>query len=199
MSAEKKWEPWSRPDVLNKIYTETEEKMKKAVEAVQKELASIRTGKATTALLDGIRVEYYGNAVSLNQVASVSAPEHRLLVIQPWEKKMIEEISKAIMKSDLGLNPSSDGNVIRLAIPPLTEERRKDLVKLIKKLAEEGKISVRNIRREANEALDKSEKKKEISEDDNRKSQERIQKLTDRYIEAIDKVVKVKEVEIMEV
>ena len=185
--------------MLNQIYTETEEKMKKAVEAVQKELASIRTGRATTALLDGIRVEYYGNAVPLNQVASVSAPEPKLLVIQPWEKKMIEEISRAIMKSDLGLNPTSDGNVIRLGIPPLTEERRKDLVKLIKKLAEEGKISIRNIRREANEALDKAEKKKEISEDDNRKSQERIQKLTDRYIEAIDKVVKVKEVEIMEV
>ncbi len=185
--------------MLNKIYTETEEKMKKAVESVQKELASIRTGRATTALLDGIRVEYYGNAVPLNQVASVSAPEPKLLVIQPWEKKMIEEISRAIMKSDLGLNPTSDGNVIRLGIPPLTEERRKDLVKLIKKLAEEGKVSIRNIRREANEALDKSEKKKEISEDDNRKSQERIQKLTDRYIEAIDKVVKVKEVEIMEV
>lgn len=185
--------------MLNQIYTETEERMKKAVEAVQKELASIRTGRATTALLDGIRVEYYGNAVPLNQVASVSAPEHRLLVIQPWEKKMIEEISRAIMKSDLGLNPTSDGNVIRLGIPPLTEERRKDLVKLIKKLAEEGKISIRNIRREANEALGKAEKAKEISEDDNRKSQERIQKLTDRYIEAIDKVVKVKEVEIMEV
>ncbi|HKZ22698.1 MAG TPA: ribosome recycling factor [candidate division Zixibacteria bacterium] len=185
--------------MLNQIYTETEEKMKKAVEAVQKELASIRTGRATTALLDGIRVEYYGSAVPLNQVASVSAPEPKLLVIQPWEKKMIEEISRAILKSDLGLNPTSDGNVIRLGIPPLTEERRKDLVKLIKKLAEEGKISIRNIRREANEALDKTEKKKEISEDDNRKSQERIQKLTDRYIEAIDKVVKVKEVEIMEV
>ncbi|EQB63441.1 MAG: hypothetical protein RBG1_1C00001G1020 [candidate division Zixibacteria bacterium RBG-1] len=185
--------------MLNQIYTETEEKMKKAVEAVQKELASIRTGRATTALLDGIKVEYYGNMVPLNQVASVSAPEHRLLVIQPWEKKMIEEISRAILKSDLGLNPTSDGNVIRLGIPPLTEERRKDLVKLIKKLAEEGKISIRNIRREANEALDKTEKKKEISEDDNRKSQERIQKLTDRYIEAIDKVVKGKEVEIMEV
>ena len=185
--------------MLNQIYTETEEKMKKAVEAVQKELASIRTGRATTALLDGIRVEYYGSAVPLNQVASVSAPEPKLLVIQPWEKKMIEEISRAILKSDLGLNPTSDGNVIRLGIPPLTEERRKDLVKLIKKLAEEGKISIRNIRREANEALDKTEKKKEISEDDNRKSQERIQKLTDRYIEAIDKVVKGKEVEIMEV
>lgn len=185
--------------MLNQIYTETEEKMKKAVEAVQKELAGIRTGRATTALLDGIRVEYYGSAVPLNQVASVSAPEPKLLVIQPWEKKMIEEISRAILKSDLGLNPTSDGNVIRLGIPPLTEERRKDLVKLIKKLAEEGKISIRNIRREANEALDKAEKKKEISEDDNRKSQERIQKLTDRYIEAIDKVVKGKEVEIMEV
>ncbi|OGC75334.1 MAG: ribosome recycling factor [candidate division Zixibacteria bacterium RBG_16_40_9] len=185
--------------MLNKIYTETEEKMKKAVESVQKELASIRTGKATTALLDGIRVEYYGNMVPLNQVASVSAPEPKLLVIQPWEKKMIEGISRSILKSDLGLNPTSDGNLIRLAIPPLTEERRRDLVKLVKKLAEEGKISVRNVRREGNEALDSAEKKKEISEDDNRKSQERIQKLTDKYIEAIDKVVKAKEVEIMEV
>ena len=185
--------------MLNKIYTETEEKMKKAVESVQKELASIRTGKATTALLDGIRVEYYGNMVPLNQVASVSAPEPKLLVIQPWEKKMIEGSSRSILKSDFGLNPTSDGNLIRLAIPPLTEERRRDLVKLVKKLAEEGKISVRNVRREGNEALDSAEKKKEISEDDNRKSQERIQKLTDKYIEAIDKVVKAKEVEIMEV
>src|SRR3990172_7949050 len=140
--------------------------MKKAVEAVQKELASIRTGRATTALLDGIRVEYYGSAVPLNQVASVSAPEAKLLVIQPWEKKMIEEISRAVLKSDLGLNPSSDGTVIRLSIPPLTEERRKELVKLVKKLSEEGKVSIRNIRRDANEALDKAQKNKEISEDD---------------------------------
>src|SRR4030066_1434460 len=130
--------------MLNQIYTETEEKMKKAVEAVQKELASIRTGRATTALLDGIRVEYYGNMVPLNQVASVSAPEHRLLVIQPWEKKMIEEISRAILKSDLGLNPSSDGNVIRLGIPPLTEERRQDMIRVLRKRVEGGGGERRN-------------------------------------------------------
>lgn len=173
--------------------------MKKTLDSTQRELASIRSGKATTALLDGIRVEYYGSLVPLNQVASVSVPEIRLLVIQPWEKKMIPEISKAIQKSELGLNPIADGTAIRLAIPPLTEERRKDLVKLVRKLAEEGKISVRNIRRDSNEALKKAEKEKQISEDESRKATEHIQKITDRYIESIEKVVKAKEAEIMEV
>jgi len=185
--------------MLNKIYAELEEKMKKSLESLRRELAGIRTGKATTNLLDGIKVEYYGNQVPLNQVASISVPEHRLIVIQPWEKKMIDEISKAILKSNLGLNPASDGNVIRLAIPPLTEERRKDLVRLVKKFGEEAKVAVRNIRREANEQLVKTEKEKQISEDDRRKSQEVVQKITDRHIDDIDKVLQSKEAEVLEV
>jgi ribosome recycling factor len=185
--------------MLNKIYAESEEKMKKSVEALRKELAGIRTGKATTNLLDGIRVEYYGNQVPLNQVASLSVPEHRLLVIQPWEKKMIEEISKAILKSNLGLNPTNDGNVIRLPIPSLTEERRKELVKLVKKFGEDGKVALRNIRRESNEHLSRAEKEKQISEDDRRKAQEVVQKITDKYIEEVDKILQAKEAEVMEV
>ena len=185
--------------MLNKIYAEQEEKMKKSVESLRRELSGIRTGKATTNLLDGIKVEYYGNQTALNQVASLSVPEHRLIVIQPWEKKMIEEISKVILKSNLGLNPVNDGNIIRLAIPPLTEERRKDLVKLVKKFGEESKVALRNVRREANEQLLKAEKDKQISEDDRRKSQETVQKITDKFIQEVDKVLEAKEAEVLEV
>jgi len=173
--------------------------MKKAVEAIRKELASIRTGKATTSLLDGIRVDYYGTMTPLSQVANISVPDVRLLVIQPWEKKLIPEIVKAIQKSDLGLNPQSDPNVIRLPIPTLTEERRKDLVKLVKKVAEEGKVAVRNIRRDSNDDLKKAEKDKEISEDESRKAQQRVQEITDEHIETIEEMLKKKEQEIMEI
>jgi ribosome recycling factor len=182
-----------------KIYTDTEERMKKAVEAIKKEFASIRTGKATTSLLDGIKVDYYGTLTPLSQVANVSAPDARLLVIQPWEKKMIPEIVKAIQKSDLGLNPQSDANVIRLPIPSLTEERRKDLVKLVKKVTEEGKIALRNVRRDSIEALKKSEKDKDISEDESRKAQEHVQKFTEDYTEKIEELLSKKEQEIMEI
>lgn len=185
--------------MLNKIYAEMEEKMRKSAEALRKELSGIRTGKATTNLLDGIKVEYYGNSVPLNQVASISVPEHRLLVIQPWEKRMIEEISKAILKSNLGLNPTNDGNVVRLPIPPLNEERRRELVKLVKKFGEDAKVALRNIRREGNEHLLKAEKDKLISEDDRRKSQEQVQKVTDKYIAEVDKILQAKEAEVMEV
>jgi len=184
---------------VKKIYAETEERMKKAVEAIKKEFASIRTGKATTSILDGIKVDYYGTLTPLSQVANVSAPDARLLVIQPWEKKMIPEIVKAIQKSDLGLNPQSDANVIRLPIPSLTEERRKDLVKLVKKVTEEGKIALRNIRRDSIEALKKSEKDKNISEDESRKAQEHVQKITEEYTEKIEELLKKKEQEIMEI
>ncbi len=184
---------------VKKIHADTEERMKKAVEAIGKELASIRTGKATTSLLDEIKVDYYGTMTPLSQVANLSVPDARLLVIQPWEKKLIPEIVKAIQKSDLGLNPQSDPNVIRLPIPPLTEERRKDLVKLVKKVGEEGKVAVRNIRRDSNDALKKAEKDKEISEDDSRKGQERIQEITDDHIEKIEEMLKKKEQEIMEI
>ncbi len=184
---------------LKKIYTETEERMKKAIEAIRKEFASIRTGKATTALLDGIKVDYYGTLTPLSQVANIAAPDARLLVIQPWEKKMIPEIVKAIQKSDLGLNPQSDANVIRLPVPTLTEDRRKDLVKLVKKITEDGKVALRNIRRDSNEALKKAEKSKTISEDDSRKGLEQVQKITEDYIAKIEELLVKKEQEIMEI
>jgi ribosome recycling factor len=184
---------------VKKIHSDTEERMKKAVEAMRKELASIRTGKATTSLLDGIRVDYYGTMTPLSQVANISVPDVRLLVIQPWEKKLIPEIVKAIQKSDLGLNPQSDPNVIRLPIPPLTEERRKDLVKLVKKIVEEGKVAIRNIRRDSNDALKNAEKDKAISEDQSRKGQQRVQEITDEHIEKIEEMLKKKEQEIMEI
>jgi ribosome recycling factor len=185
--------------MIKKLYADTEEKMKKAVETIRKELASIRTGKATTALLDGIRVDYYGTITPLSQVANISVPDPRLLVIQPWEKRLIPDIVKAIQKSDLGLNPQADVNVIRLPIPSLTEERRKDLVKLVKRLTEEGKVALRNIRRDANEALKKAEKNKEISEDESRKAQEQVQEILDKHIELLDEMTKKKEAEVMEV
>jgi ribosome recycling factor len=185
--------------MTKQIFAETEERMKKTIEAVQRELSSIRTGKATTSLLDGVKVEYYGSMVPLSQVASISVPDYKLIIIQPWEKKLIPEITKSIQKSDLGLNPITDANVVRLPIPSLTEERRKDLVKLVKKITEESKISLRNIRRDENEALKKKEKDKEISEDDSRKGVEQVQKILDKYIGIIDELLKKKEAEIMEV
>jgi ribosome recycling factor len=185
--------------VTKRIYADTEENMGKALEAMRKEFASIRTGKATPSLLDGIKVDYYGTMTPLSQVANISAPDGRLLVIQPWEKKLIPEIVKAIQKSDLGLNPQSDPNVVRLPIPPLTEERRKDLVKVAKKVAEEGKVAIRNVRRDSNDAFKKAEKDKEISEDESRKGQDRVQEITDDHIEKIEEMLKKKEQEIMEI
>jgi ribosome recycling factor len=185
--------------MIKAIQTDAEAKMKKSVDSIQKELAGIRTGKATPTLLDGIKVEYYGNLTPLSQVASVSVPDHRLLVIQPWEKRLIPEIAKAIQKSELGLNPIQDANVIKLPIPPLTEERRKDLVKLVKKMGEEGKVAIRNIRREGIDELKKTEKEKKISEDDSRKAQEKMQEITDKHIKMIDELLAKKEKEVMEV
>jgi ribosome recycling factor len=185
--------------ITKKIHAETEERMGKALQAMKKELTSIRTGKATASLLDGIQVDYYGTMTPLSQVANVSAPDPRLLVIQPWEKKLIPQIVKAIQKSDLGLNPQSDPNVVRLPIPPLTEERRRDLVKLVKKVGEEAKVAVRNIRRDANDAFKKAEKDKDVSEDESRKGQEQVQRITDEHIEKTDEMLNKKEQEIMEV
>lgn len=185
--------------MLNKIYADVEERMKKGLEVVQRELIGIRTGKATPALLEGVRVEYYGNMTPLNQVANISVPDHKLLVIQPWDKTLIGEIVKAIQKSNLGLTPISDANIIRLPIPPLTEERRRDLVKLVKKLVEDGKVAIRNVRRDANENIKKNEKEKKISEDDSRKGQEKVQEMTDKYIKNLDEVANKKEKEVMEV
>lgn len=181
------------------ILRQAEERMKKSIEATARELAKIRTGKATPNLLDGIKVDYYTNIVPINQAASISVPEPRLIVIQPWEKKMIPEIVKVIMKSDLGLNPIAEGNVIRLPIPPLNEERRKELVRVVKNLVEDGRVAVRNIRRDANEELKKAEKAKEISEDQQHRAADKIQKLTDKYVESLDDMLEIKEREILEV
>ncbi|NUM80823.1 ribosome recycling factor [bacterium] len=184
---------------LNKQYHDTEEKMKKSIESVRHELSHLRSGRATTTLLDGVKVDYYGTPTPLNQVANVGAPEARLLTIQPWDKSMVPAIEKAILTSDLGLNPTNDGTMIRIPIPPLNEERRKELVKLGKKYAEDGRVAVRNIRRDANEHIKKAEKNHEVSEDDSKHAQDKIQKLTDSYIKKIDEMLVVKEKEIMEV
>jgi ribosome recycling factor len=182
-----------------KITKTADERMKKALETIRHEVASIRTSKATTSLLDGIRVEYYGNPVPLQQVASVSAPESRLLVIQPWERSVLPEVVKAIQKSDLGLNPVDDGTVVRLTLPTLTEERRKDLVKVLGKIIEDGRVRIRTVRRETNDELKKLEREHKISEDDGKKAQAEIQKLTDRYTALLDELFHKKQAEVMEV
>lgn len=181
---------------MKEIYEESESKMKKALESLKQDLSSLRAGRANPALLDGITVDYYGTKTPLNQLANISAPEPRLLVIQPYDKSAIENIEKAILQSDLGLNPNNDGSVVRLSIPELTEERRQELVKLVKQKGEESKVAVRNIRREANDVLKKKEKNKEISEDDCKSAQDDIQKLTDKYIKSIDEALEAKNNEI---
>jgi len=185
--------------VLDEIYADAEERMKKAVAAYQRELSSLRAGRATPTLLDRIEVDYYGTLTPLNQLAGVTAPEPRLLVVQPWDKQSLPEVEKAIMKSDLGLTPSNDGNVIRLTIPELTEERRKDLVKFVKKKAEEGRVAIRNIRRDANDSIKQLEKESEISEDESKRAQNEIQELTDERIKEVEQVLEAKEKEVMEV
>lgn len=185
--------------MLDEIYADAEERMKKAVAAYQRELSSLRAGRATPTLLDRIEVDYYGTLTPLNQLAGVTAPEPRLLVVQPWDKQSLPEVEKAIMKSDLGLTPSNDGNVIRLTIPELTEERRKDLVKFVKKKAEEGRVAIRNIRRDANDSIKQLEKESEISEDESKRAQDEIQELTDEMIKEVEQVLEAKEKEVMEV
>lgn len=173
--------------------------MEKILESTAKEFSNIRTGRATISLLDGITVDNYGAKSPINQVASISIPEARLMVIQPWDKSKIGQIEKAILKADLGLNVSSDGNVIRITVPELTEERRKDLAKHVKKLAEEGRVALRNARRDANDAIKKLEKAGKISEDDSKREQEETQKITDENIKKIDEMLKAKEKEIMQI
>ena len=185
--------------MVQEVYTDVQDRMEKAVAALKRDLATLRAGRATPALLDKISVDYYGSSMPINQLANISVPEPRLLVIQPWDKKALSEIERAIMKSDLGLNPSSDGSLIRLAIPQLTEERRKDLVKVSKKKAEEGRVAIRNIRRDANEELKKKEKAGEITEDELHKSQDEVQKFTDKFIAEVENILAAKEVEIMDV
>nr|WP_066635254.1 ribosome recycling factor [Desulfolucanica intricata] len=181
------------------VIEDSESNMRKTVEVVKKEFASLRAGRATPALLDKITVDYYGTPTPINQLANVSVPEARLLVIQPWDKSVIPALEKAILKSDLGITPNNDGTVIRLAIPQLTEDRRKELVKVVKKKAEEGRVAVRNIRREANDILKSEQKDGNITEDDLRRSQDEVQKITDKYIKEIDKLLENKEKEIMQV
>jgi ribosome recycling factor len=185
--------------VIKELMKETEDKMKKVVDVYRKDLATLRAGRATPALLDKLSVDYYGSMTPINQMANISAPEPRLLIIQPWDKKSISDIEKAIMKSDLGMTPVNDGNVIRLSVPHLTTERRNELVKVIRKKAEETRVIVRNMRRDANDFVKKVEKDSEISEDDAKKAQGDIQKLTDKYIKEIDDVTAGKEKEVMEV
>ncbi|HSO71650.1 MAG TPA: ribosome recycling factor [Thermodesulfobacteriota bacterium] len=184
--------------MIEKVYQETRDKMEKALEALKKDFSRVRTGRATPTILDGIRVVYYGSPVPLNQVASVAVPDSRQITIQPWDLKAIGDIEKAILKSELGLTPINDGKIIRINIPSLTEERRRDLVKVTKKMAEEARVVSRNIRREANEALKSLKKDKAISEDDLFKAQDEVQKITKETIERVDKIGEEKEKEIMQ-
>jgi len=183
---------------LESVYKDTETRMEKSVEHVLHELAKVRTGRATPTLLDSVKVDYYGSTVPINQVATVTAPEPRLIVVQPWEKRLIPDIEKAILQADLGLNPSNDGNVVRLPIPELSEERRNNLAKLVKKFCEEGRVAIRNVRRDANDHVKKLEKNHDISEDHSHDAIDKIQKFTNTYIEKIDKILAHKEKEILE-
>lgn len=176
-----------------------QEKMDKALDALKKEFAAVRTGRASLALLDGLMVEYYGTPTPIQQVASLSTPDSKQILIQPWDQKAIGEIEKAILKSDLGLTPANDGKLIRLPIPALTEERRRDLVKVVKKKSEEAKVAIRNIRRDANEELKKLEKDGHVSKDEIKRSMDEVQKATDAHIKKADEILSHKEKEIMEV
>ncbi len=184
--------------MISSVYDDTRERMEKAIDALKNEFKKVRTGRASLALFDGIRVNYYGTSTPLNQMASLSVPESRLIVIQPWDQTVIGDIEKEILKSELGLTPMNDGKVIRIAIPPLTEERRKELVKVVHKMAEEHKVSIRNIRRDANEFLKGLKKDGDISEDDLFKAQDEVQKITNDQIELVDQACQEKEKEIIE-
>ncbi len=185
--------------MIEDIKKDARERMEKSIESLRQELSKIRTGRAHTSLLDHVTVEYYGNEVPIGQVANVNVEDARTLNISPWEKDMVRKIEKAIMTSDLGLNPSSTGTVIRVPMPPLTEQRRKDLVKVVRHEVEGGKVAIRNIRRDANTTIKDLLKEKEISEDDEHKAQEAIQSLTDKHIELIDRLMEQKEKDLMEV
>ena len=175
------------------------QQMEKSLDAVRREFSTVRTGKASPALLESVRVEAYGSQMPLNQVASISVPEPRSLLVQPWDKGLMGPIEKAIQSSDLGLNPANDGNVIRVPIPALTEERRRDYARLLHKMAEEGRVAVRQARKDANDDIKRRQKENELSEDQARREQDEVQKLTDRHVDQIDDLLKLKEAEIMEV
>jgi ribosome recycling factor len=185
--------------MVDEIFEDLKERMGKSIETLKREYSRLRTGRASISLLDGIRVSYYDTPTPLNQMASLAVPEPRLIVIQPWDKTAIEDIEKAILKSELGLTPINDGKVIRISIPPLTEERRKELVKVARKMSEENKVAIRNIRRDANEMLKDLKKESEITEDDLYRSQEEVQKTTDQFISQVDELCEAKEKEILEI
>lgn len=185
--------------MIKDILASHEERMQKSIEALKREFASLRAGRATPSLLDKVMVDYYGAPTPVNQIAKVAVPEPRMILIQPYEKSILHDIEVAIMKSDLGLSPNSDGTAIRLAIPALTQERRQDIVKQVNKKSEEAKVAIRNVRRDGNDAIKKLEKAKEITEDDSKRGQESIQKLVDKYIKLVDEAKAIKEQEVMEV
>ena len=184
--------------MIDSIYQDSKENMVKVIAALKKDLKRVRTGRASLSLLDGVKVDYYGTLTPVSQLATLAVPESRLITIQPWDTTVIKEIEKAILKSDLGLTPSNDGKIVRIAIPPLTEQRRKELVKVVHKICEEYKVSVRNLRRDANEMIKELKKESRISEDDAFKSQEKIQNITDDHIKLVDECYKEKEKEILE-
>lgn len=184
--------------MIDSVFDDARERMSQSIDALKHEFKKLRTGRASVALFEGIKVSYYGTLTPLNQVASLSVPESRLIVIQPWDQTVIGEIEKEILKSELGLTPMNDGKIIRVPIPPLTEERRKELVKVVRKIAEEHKVSIRNIRRDTNELLKGLKKDADISEDDFFRAQDKVQKITDEYIQSVDQTCQEKEKEILE-
>lgn len=185
--------------MFDEVLREARSSMDSAIKALKREMSKVRTGRASVSLLDDIKIDYYGTPTPLSQVGTLSVPEPRLITIQPWEKNLIPEIEKAIFKSDLGLTPSSDGQLVRLPIPALTEERRKEMVKLVRKMGEEAKVSIRNARRDANDTLKMLEKEKEITTDAQKSGEKDVQKVTDDFVNKVDEVVKTKEQELMEI
>lgn len=185
--------------MINEILQETEERMRKSLKALENEMTRVRTGRASISMLDGVKVDYYGTLTPLNQMASITVPESRLLMVQPWDASAIKEVEKGILKANLGLTPSSDGKVVRIAIPPLTEERRKEIAKNAHQTCEEYKVAIRNIRRDSNENLKSLQKDGDISEDDAFKGQKQVQEVTDKYVAKIDDIFSAKEKEILEV
>jgi len=185
--------------MLNEVFKETEERMQKSVMALEKDMTRVRTGRASLSMLDGVKVDYYGTLTPLNQMASIAVPESRLITVQPWDVSAIKEVEKGILKANLGLTPSSDGKIVRISIPPLTEERRKQIAKAAHQTAEDYKVALRNIRRDANEDLKSLQKEGDISEDDSFKGQKQVQEITDEFIKKVDEVYTAKEKEILEI
>ena len=184
---------------LESVLAETKRKMDSSINALKRELSTIRTGRATPALIENVAVDYYGVSTPLNQIASISAPDARAIMVQPWDKQALQEIEKSLIKSDMGFNPSNDGNTITVPIPPLTQERRQDMVRLLKRKLEESKVSIRNVRRDGIDSLRKLERAKSISQDENRRTQEQLQKSTDNHVKVVEELGVGKETEIMQV